>query len=116
MNAIRLESGDHMGRSLSVPSVVSCCGRSTVHGDDVNLFRLGVLREIVDGLDGESRPVLPSGESCGLLNPCNLQQGLHVEGLLLGREAQGEQQKDAPGARKRHMTRLMPRPGTRRIL
>ncbi len=78
--------------------------RSADQRDRVDLLGLGVLRQ-VDGLDGECDRFAVGGK-LRFLNPCELEQSLHIEGLLLGCEAGGEQQKNAAGAGKRHMTRL----------
>ncbi len=78
--------------------------RSADQRDRVDLLGLGVLRQI-DGLDGEGDRFAVGGKRW-LLNPRELEQSLHIEGLLLGREAGGEQQENAAGADKRHMTRL----------
>ena len=106
MNAICLESGDHSGRSLSVPCMVICCGDPPpLDRDSVDLLRLGVLRQI-DGLNGEGDG-FAVGRELRLVDARDLEQGLYIEGLLLGRRRLAARTtKEAAETRKRHMTRL----------
>ncbi len=96
MKAICLESGDHRG-----PLVVGALGRdlprqAAARRHQVDLLRLGVLREI-DGLDGE-RDGLAVGRKLRLADPRDLQQRLHVEGLLLRRSGCSKHQRQAYGS------------------
>ncbi len=81
-------------------------GTSAIHWNRIDLFGLGVLRQI-NGLNGE-RYGFAVGRKLRFLNARDLEQGLHVEGLLLGGEAQREQEQNAPGTRQRHHDSIVP--------